>query len=461
MQTVLTGELSGEWWLPNDPDRRLGGFLRLEPGQQPELRLAGRLSSVDLRLSSRVIEHPAVLGMTALGKAITLVRSVESGQTQLFGAGVGDTVLTAPRAYVGGHFRREADAMFRRMDLRLSNLDAWFPPSLIDMELIAPRGRLKRSTLTLEPARNVVVHVEPCVLTFGHGFATTGNRRTEAGFTQNASIVATTDRVQPLAWWLSRVVKPLRYLLAISTERQTNVESLRLRRWATKPSAEVEVVWANDAGPDDRVEVHQSEMLLWYGDLADRFEPALHGWFASVATLEPIFDQYFATLNTSRSYAETRFTMVVGAAEAYHRERVGGTDAPSVIHRQRLSQARRGVDRAHLRWLNERLNNRPTLQRRLLELCDLVPEVTEVIVGTDIDSFVRAVRDARNLRTHLDLRGGTQPESLRLISLAAKLGVVLEAAILHCELGFDRLDLAVRVQRSSRLRRVAIAAARD
>lgn len=142
------------------------------------------------------------------------------------------------------------------------------------------------------------------------------------------------------------------------------------------------------------------------------------------------------------------------------RETVGGTDVPSPIHRERMAQAREGVDPRYHRWLNERLNNRPTLVRRLVELCKLVPEVTEVMIGADVEGFARAVKDAPNLRTHPDLSSGAQPESLRLISLAAKLGVILGTAVLHRELGFDRRDLAARVQRSSRLRRVAIATAK-
>jgi len=67
-----------------------------------------------------------------------------------------------------------------------------------------------------------------------------------------------------------------------------------------------------------------------------------------------------------------------------------------------------------------------------------------------------SVRDARNLRTHLNLRGRPSPPSIELIVLAAQLGVALEAAILHRELGCEIPDIAERIKRASRLRRIAI-----
>jgi hypothetical protein len=457
---VLAGDFFGEWWLPSEPERRLGGLLTLEPGQEPQLHLAGQLSDLRRRLGATVVEHPTILGVTALGRPVTLVSAIESGgQVNLFVSDAGDTVVTAPRAYMGDHFEREARATFRRMDLRLSHLDSWFPPSPITQDVVAPRGRLRRTTLTLEPRRSVEVKMNFGALVFGHDSTSTGDRRTEAKFTQNASIVATTSRRQPLEWWLRRVVKPLRYLLAISTERPILVETIRFRPWSTNPDREVELVWANDKPVEEGREPHQTEMMVWYGDLAGRFEPALLGWFAAVDDLEPILDQFVATFNTSRSYAETRFTMIVGAAEAYHRERVGGTDVPKLVHRERMAQARNGVDPIHLAWLNDRLNNQPTLFNRLVQLCQIVPDVTKLMIGDDAEAFARSIRDARNLRTHLDVGGRTSVPSLRLIALAAQLGVILEAAILHRELGLDGAELASRVERASRLRRTAIAAA--
>jgi hypothetical protein len=459
---MLTGEFSGEWWLPSEPSRRLGGFLRLEAGQQPRLHLAGQLSDLELRFGSRAVEHPAILGITALGKPVTIVRAIESGgQTNLFAPGSGDTIVTAPRVYVGDHFRREDAAMFRRMDLRLGQLDTWFPPPLIRQEIETRRGRLEQVVLTLRAGRPVRTRMAFGRLTFGHAANATGNRRTEAWLGQSASIVATTDRRQPLTWWLATVVKPLRYLLSISTELPILVETLRLRPWTTKTDDEVEVVWANEVPTVEHRDLHPSEMLLWYGDLEGRFETALRHWFSAVDDLAPVLDQFFATYNTARSFVETRFTMTVGAAEAYHRERIGGTDVDAPTHRERIRQARAGVDPMHLDWLNGRLNNKKTLVRRLVELCGLVPEVSEIVVGSKPEAFARAVVDARNLRTHLDFSRVTAPESRGLIVLTSQLGVILEAALLCRELGLRSSDVAQRVERASRLRRLAVETSRD
>lgn len=327
MAGVLTGEFAGEWWLPGDPDQKWGGFLRLGDGEQPRLHIAGLISDLQRRLGTVVVEHPAIQGITADGKAVTLVGAVEAGgQMALFHQISGDTIVTAPRAYVGDHFDREEDARFRRLALRLTYLDSWLPPPLIDRYIdFDGRGRMRRSTITLLPPRSITVRLPFGKLELGHDSAASGDLRTEAKFTQRASIVATTERKQPLDWWLTTVIRPLRYLLSISTELPISVEEIRLRPFVTKTDGEVEVVWSNDRSSDARDELHHGQMLVWAGDIIPRIEPAFRDWFAAVSDLEDVFNQFFATYNTSRSFVETRFTMTASSAEAYHRVRIGGT----------------------------------------------------------------------------------------------------------------------------------------
>lgn len=80
------------------------------------------------------------------------------------------------------------------------------------------------------------------------------------------------------------------------------------------------------------------------------------------------------------------------------------------------------------------------------------------MVGSDISGFARRVKDARNLRTHLNPSPKDEPD---LVLLGAQLAVILEAAILYRELGFESATIAERMSRGSRLRRLAVAASRQ
>lgn len=425
---MLTGEFAGRWWTPDAPRKKFGGVLKLVPGEQPKLHVMGVMSDLQRRLGSVAVEHPVVLGMTALGKPVTLLSAYESGgEMNLFVPGAGDTVITAPLAYIGGHYRRGEDATFRSIVMDLSSLSSWFPPPAIRRKLDAPGGHLAKAVLTYKPEPQVDVDLPFGSLAFGHEFRSSGNLRTDARFAQSANVVATTRRKRPVDWWLKAVVKPLRHLLSLATEQPVEVESLRLRPRASSNGGEVEVVWANEVLRRSRRELHPHEMLFWYGDLEARFAAAMEDWFAAVEKLEDIFDQYFATLNTSRSYVETRFLMIVQAAEAYHRERIGGTRS---------------------------------LVRRVTDLCEHVPEVAQLVLEGSAESFALVVRDARNYRTHIDRRRGAPGAELNLVQLGAQLGVILEAVLLRLELGFDPADIASRMARASRLRRLAIAAGR-
>lgn len=458
---MLTGEFAGQWWVPGARRKKFGGVLKLARGDQPTLHLMGVMTDLQQRMGALAVRHPVIHGLTATGKAITLVSAYESGgQMNLLAPDAGDTVIAAPRAYVGGHFKSEGAATFRSIAFGLSWLSSWFPAPLIDRDIGYERGRMTRAVLTFTPQPDVEIKLPFGSLSLSYDFAATGNLRTDAHFVQRAWVVAKARQKQSLDWWLTTVVRPMRHLLTLATERPTEVTDLFLRPRLGTSDGEVEMVWATDVSQEDPERaLHAGEMLFWYSDLSDRFETTMRSWFDAVDHLEGVFNQYFATFNTRRSYAENRFVMTVQAAEAYHRERIGGTDATEKEHRERVDQARAGVAGKHLAWLNQRLGNEPTLVQRLVELCEEVPEVTHLMVGDDAGGFAKTVRDARNYRTHLDPRRRVPGTNLTLVQLAAQLGVILGAVVLHRELGFDAADIASRIERASRLRHLAIAAA--
>lgn len=221
--------------------------LKLKPGEYPELHVMGLVSKLEQRFGTSTIEHPAILGLTAGGKPVTLVNAYEAGGTlNLLAPNHGDTILAAPRGYVGGHYREESRAKFRSLVFELSNLNNWFPPPLIDRDLETARGRLEKATLTFVPADDVRIKMPFGTLTLGYTFSATGDQRSEAHFLQRPQIVATHPRPEPLDWWLRTVVKPMRFLMSLATEEPTEVEALHLRPKVADRETSVEVVWATD-----------------------------------------------------------------------------------------------------------------------------------------------------------------------------------------------------------------------
>jgi hypothetical protein len=76
----------------------------LADGQRLQLHVAGVMTEFTKRLAAH-IEHPVIRGVTADGKLVTLFGGTETGgQMQLFSETVGETIVTAPRAYIGNHF---------------------------------------------------------------------------------------------------------------------------------------------------------------------------------------------------------------------------------------------------------------------------------------------------------------------------------------------------------------------
>jgi hypothetical protein len=105
----------------------------------------------------------------------------------------------------------------------------------------------------------------------------------------------------------------------------------------------------------------------------------------------------------SRAYNENQFLNQVSAAEGLHRIVVGGDRLPVDVFKALKRHIRKtAVPRQYHEWFNELMAhaNDPTLGERFGYLASQMESVVPNLVG-DYDPWVRLVKRARNLGTHL------------------------------------------------------------
>ena len=148
--------LSGRFWLPDDPDRTVGGWLSLV-GRWPALELAEPLTPAlkeiarDEQPDGSVVTtyepadddvEPAtttIHGLLRKGprRRVTLIETFNTGREQVFGTSVRDPGaerLEAAYALVGAHVD-DAEARFMRAGVRYRHLDTWAQMPGIEMEV--------------------------------------------------------------------------------------------------------------------------------------------------------------------------------------------------------------------------------------------------------------------------------------------------------------------------------------
>src|SRR5258708_2109721 len=162
----------GAWWLPEQPDVKFGGELRIDQHSAPRLDLEHVIADGDPDRS-----YPIVLGTTSKGEPVTLESAQQFGSSSVFSNRIGETikreVLLADWAYLGAHF---PDSDARRFDdarVELTDLLVWAGQSGLH-EQLAHEPDLTVS-VTLPPP--LVADVPGGHLTLNHGWATYGDLR--------------------------------------------------------------------------------------------------------------------------------------------------------------------------------------------------------------------------------------------------------------------------------------------
>ncbi|NES06886.1 MAG: hypothetical protein F6K22_31185, partial [Okeania sp. SIO2F4] len=178
------------------------------------------------------------------------------------------------------------------------------------------------------------------------------------------------------------------------------------------------------------------EMLFSLSDIKSDFSLIMQRWFNSVEKIDSVVNLFFSIKYKPDIYLENKFLSLVQAVESYHRRQIKNHVLTEDEHKERIERILDSVPRDYKEWLKAKLqhSNEPTLKERLIELLELIPEITNQLIK-DKEEFATKVKNARNYFTHYDeslKKKAPQPE--QLYQFIESLSFILQACILK-ELG--------------------------
>lgn len=130
----------GQWWLPETPDRRVGGVLTVDADGKFDLVLSGGL------FVDPFTQGQTILGITGDNKRSTATEAYLSGGRQ---AGFGDEAAHTEQRwrgwtlFRGAHFPEGSKTVFRSASITTDRLSEWCPPEL-------PSVKRKKKTTVIE-----------------------------------------------------------------------------------------------------------------------------------------------------------------------------------------------------------------------------------------------------------------------------------------------------------------------
>lgn len=152
--------------------------------------------------------------------------------------------------------------------------------------------------------------------------------------------------------------------------------------------------------------IYHHRMIFTFEDLGDEFEKYLQKWFASWEKIKPVYQLYFALLDTPVLHIEAQFLLLVQALEAYHRLKHSGHYMESSEFEQSVSNPLRSTIRelkvskdfrekllGSVQYLNEY-----SLNKRLKEVLNYLKknfksQLQQLQINKDFLNRIKKVRD--------------------------------------------------------------------
>ena len=460
---------TGFFWLPEDPDTRLPGVLRVSESSEITVELAGVfgnplsiLSNMGATVTPQVEEEPRterIVGFVEKGGPVTLDGCLREGASfGLFG-GLSKSTFRAGLAFFGTDYGNHEKAAFSELSFSLEGLDAWLGISGIDTEqdmennsgLI--RFRLPDDILLTLP------HDLELKFAFNLKFPSVSRPMIEAGVKQTSFVFLKSRDPHDVRYFSSlafRVCNFISFALdqSVCIQSMTGYLDQRATNGQNRRKA-VEIYGQFPPWTERKPTIRWHDALFRYSGVADQLNGMMTRWFEGYETFEPAFNLYFASRTQSAVSPDTKVLWLTQAMEALHRKNSQATEMSESEFRNLLDLIGQSCPDDRRDWVldNLRYANEPRFRRRVRELV----EPFKRWFGTsnkERRDFINKVCDTRNYLTHYDEKTtrnrATDPEEL--FDLHEKMEALFQFHLLKL-IGIDESSIDPLVQENARFRR--------
>jgi ApeA-like protein/HEPN superfamily Apea-like protein len=452
--TVEKQSFRGVWWVPGS-DRKVAGILDYSPEDGAQLNLVGSMEEGDWPHEppgQTTRSYPVILGRASEAPRLTLEACREVSLRS--GAQVFQT-LRAERTYVGAHLQAPDEFRFPVAGVGIRHLAEWTGVTGLRSEWGDPSsGDEFDYRINYRKPEDVCAPVPGATVCLAFSPETASARHREI---LEERVAFRIDAERPLHSdeWADLYVKPLKDLLALSTDRPCPMESFSLFRPDLDGGSGTLVHVLAQPPDSSRADAARpllpTEVMFMLPPVRDRFDPFLGSWFALRGRLGFAGDMYFSTVFGRQLYLENYFWNIAQAAELSHRYLYGGGVIPADEFRAVRDRISEAVPESRYEFVRTRLSyaNEPSFHDRLLDLVRRAGDAVDRLIP-DAGAFVRKVKNTRNYLTHGDERLKRKTASdEELYYLSNKLGFVLLVNYLQW-LDFGPDEIAAMVQRNRR-----------
>ena len=462
-------ETTGEFWLPEDPDTRLSGILRISETGEITVELAGMFGEPFAMLKGGSEDGPSIVegeeptqgrivGVVSRGGPITLDGCIWTSRNFQLPSVLSRSTVHASRACIGARYEQAEEVSFSEFSLGVEGLDTWLGASGIEFQ---QDDRVNGSVIRYRTPEEIQLTLPNGVdLKFVFQVVTTGNLGfpIEAAVKQTVSAVIKPNEPQPISYYSFFAVRLCRFLfLALDQDVciQTMTGNVDVDMSDGEKRRESVRIYGRFAPwTEKKPIISRHDALFLYPSIADQLSEMMIKWFEVYEALNPALDLYFASRTQASLFLDTKVLLLAQALETLHRRTTQETEMPEEEFTNLLEVVTRNCPGNRREWVSGKLRyaNELTFRHRIQRLLEPFGHYFgERRARTD---FINRICDTRNYLTHYDEKStknrASQPREL--FTIHGKLEALFLLHLLRMN-GFDDSAIDSLIQGNDGLRR--------
>lgn len=468
-------EESGFFWIPEDPERKFPGILKISESGETTLEITS-LSNIALNValsyrktgkhlfgdpfSATSTPFERIVGRSKRGYVTLEDCRVIGRRTQLSRAVIASILISARRAFIGVDYGKGSSITFSTFRFSVEGLDEWLSITGSQPEYVFEGNNL---TINFSPPEKIKICLPEQEMELEFDFNLSipaGFNITETKITQKAHISLKSSELRPLDNFLTvayRITHFLRFAIGktVSMTSATGYSKEMIGETAMNEKGyeiPIEIFFRQNTMSEESFKIDRNEMLLSYGYIQDELQDVIVNWLKSYQKFERTFNLYFAYKAGIHRDSESEFLSLVQSLEAMHRRESQEKLMPDDEFESIMKNVLGNIPERRRSWMEHRMRyaNELSLRKRLKKMIE--PFRKFYGSGSESDSFIKAVVDVRNQMVHSDTElPKSSSDTKKTIVLCAKLQSLLQLHLLRI-IGMDGKNIEKIIEENVVLR---------
>ena len=465
-------EESGFFWIPEDPERKFPGILKISESGETTLEITS-LSNIALNValsyrktgkhlfgdpfSATLMPFERIIGRSKRGYVTLEDCRVIGRRTQLSRAVIASILISARRAFIGVDYGKGSSITFSTFRFSVEGLDEWLSITGSQPEYMFEGNNL---TINFSPPEKIKICLPEQEMELEFDFNLSipaGFNIAETKITQKAHISLKSSELRPLNDFLTVAYRITHFLCFVIGKTVSITSATGYSKEITAMDEKdyeipIEIFFRQNAMSEESLKIDRNKMLLSYEYIQDELQDMIVNWLKSYQKFERAFNLYFVYKAGIHRDSESEFLSLVQSLEAMHRRESQDKLMPDDEFESIKKDVLRIIPGHRRSWMEDRMRyaNELSLRKRLTKMIE--PFRKFYGSRSESDSFINAVVDVRNQIVHSDPElPKSSSDTKRTIVLCAKLQSLFQLHLLGI-IGMDGKNIEKIIEENVVLR---------